>query len=41
MLEMAENDPNCKMYYEKPIKHKFNFSGDIKKIVIAIPEEYE
>lgn len=41
MLEMIENDSNCKMYYEDPIKHKFNFSGDVKKLVIAIPEEYK
>lgn len=41
MFEMIDSDSNCKMYYEEPIKHKFNFSGDIKKITIAIPKEYK
>lgn len=41
MLEMASSNSNCKMYYEEPIKHKFNFSGDIKKITIAIPQDYK
>ena len=41
MLEMVNSDSNCAMYYEEPIKHKFSFSGDIKKLTIAIPKEYK
>lgn len=42
MLKMIEDDPvNHAMYYEEPIKHKFNFvcKNEPYKLVIAIPEE--